>query len=194
MSQHAVSAILHTIHHDDPGEAAKEVIDAVGNLDDFVIFGAQVLIGVYVRPATTRGGFIIGADTTLEDVWQGKVGLILKIGPTAFNVPPVPATPLLTNFPEVEHSRLQAEYARALQDRSEALAVFGGRAPQVGDWIYHRAQDAFQCSLKGPGSKNAKIKRPDGDMEDARKWQGWPCRLVYGADIYGRVALPQVIV
>ena len=44
----------------------------------------MVLLATYIRPNVTPGG-IIRPDTNVEeDVWQGKVGLVLKLGPNAF--------------------------------------------------------------------------------------------------------------
>lgn len=46
--------------------------------------GAQVLIGVYQRPEKTAGGIILTEKSKDEDMWQGKVGLIMDMGPLAF--------------------------------------------------------------------------------------------------------------
>lgn len=46
--------------------------------------GAQVLVAVYQRPEKTKGGIILTASAQDEDMWQGKVGLIMDMGPLAF--------------------------------------------------------------------------------------------------------------
>lgn len=72
--------MLHTL---DPVEAIKA---AVGPLDGIDIYHNQVLIGIYQRPEKTVGGIILPdytGGTRDEDKWQGKVGLILKMGPNA---------------------------------------------------------------------------------------------------------------
>lgn len=148
----AVPTTLHNWHHDDADEAKKEIMAAVGDLDKFEVFGSQVLIGVYVRPVKTRGGIITPGSASKEDIWQNKSGLVLKVGPTAFN--------------------------------AERLEQFNGRAPMVGEWIYHDVKQCFQAHLKGPKSKKSAT----------RDWEGWPIRLVYGADIFGRTPEPQVVV
>lgn len=152
---------LHRFHHDNVADAAQEIVDAVGDLSGIEIWGSQIMLGVYCQPAVTKSGLRIGGKTQLEDVYQGSVGLILKMGPNAF----ADAKPEL----------------------------YGGRVPTVGDWVYHRAQDAVQMSVCGPNSKKLKVRAPDGNTEDAREWDGWPCRMVYAADLYGRVALPHVV-
>lgn len=65
----------------DPKQA---IFDAVGDLDSFTIFHNQILVVTYVRPETTAGGIIRPNQNVDEDEYQGKVGLVVKVGPTAF--------------------------------------------------------------------------------------------------------------
>lgn len=65
----------------DPKQA---ILDAVGDLSTFDIFHNQILVVTYVRPEITAGGIIRPNDNVDEDEYQGKVGLVVKIGPTAF--------------------------------------------------------------------------------------------------------------
>ncbi len=65
----------------DPKQA---ILDTVGDLSGFEIFGDRILMGIYVRPEKTKGGIIRPDSNKEEDIWQGKVGLILKLGPDAF--------------------------------------------------------------------------------------------------------------
>ena len=183
MSQ-SLSSRLHDMEWRPLDEIAQEIIDAVGDLSGFEVFGSQVLIGVYCRAAITKAGFRLGAQLQLEDVWQGKVGLILKIGPTALRAGHEVLAP--------EEQQADGPPARRWVPGDEER--FNGRLPQLGDWVFSRAQDCEQINYKGLGSKKARVKAPNGEMEDARGWQGWPCRLLYARDIYGRVALPNVIV
>lgn len=68
----------------DPKKAIPEL---VGNLDDIEVIGDMVLVGIYIRPEKTAGGIIRPTMNKQEDVWQGKVGLVLKWGPDAFRNP-----------------------------------------------------------------------------------------------------------
>ena len=66
----------------------RAILSAIGqyNIDQFEPFHNLVLVGVYVRPEKTVGGIIIGGDKTRSaDRFEGKVGLVLKVGPIAFN-------------------------------------------------------------------------------------------------------------
>lgn len=153
---------LHSMFEDASGDAKQEIRESVGGLDGFEVWGDLVLIGVYCHPPETKGKFLVGGTTQLEDVWQGKVGMILKIGPDA--------------FPEAE-------------------TTFGGMKPQLGDWVYHNVQDTMmQLSLAGDGWIKHQITAPNGQVEFARGWDGWPVRLVHSRDIHGRITTPGIIV
>lgn len=65
----------------DPRQA---IMDFVGDLDDIELAGDRVLVASYMRPEKTAGGIIRPDTNKAEDVWQGKVGLVLKWGPDAF--------------------------------------------------------------------------------------------------------------
>jgi hypothetical protein len=73
-------------HEVDP---RQELLDRVGTLKDFEVFHNQALCAVYVRPdVKTVGGLLLPDATREEDKHQGKVGLIVKLGPTAFQADP----------------------------------------------------------------------------------------------------------
>lgn len=65
----------------DPKQA---LLDAVGDLSTFDIFHNQILVAIYVRPEKTAGGIIRPQGNVEEDEYQGKVGLVVKKGPSAF--------------------------------------------------------------------------------------------------------------
>lgn len=66
----------------DPKQA---IFDSVAShLHGIDIIGDMVLVGTYIRPEKTAGGIIRPETNKQEDVWQGKVGVVLKWGPDAF--------------------------------------------------------------------------------------------------------------
>ena len=71
-------------HTTDP---KKVVHKDIGDLRKVEIFNNQVLCAVYQRPAKTSGGIFLPDQTLAEDKYQGKVGLVLKMGPLAFKDP-----------------------------------------------------------------------------------------------------------
>jgi len=68
-------------HAVDPREA---ILKEVGDLSSVEIFNNQILVAIYIRPEKTSGGIILANQTRDEDKWQGKMGLVLKKGPSAF--------------------------------------------------------------------------------------------------------------
>lgn len=72
-------------------DPAKPLLEAAGDLSDYEIFHNLVLVATYVPPPKVFKGpkgedieFHESDKSLLEHRFQGKVGLVLKIGPTAF--------------------------------------------------------------------------------------------------------------
>lgn len=115
MTSSVVSNMAHTT---DP---KKDIRDAIGlALDDVTLSGYQVLIGIYTRPEKTMGGIYLTDNTRKEDEYQGKVGLVLKMGPHAFK-------------------KVHAD------DKTN----FGGVIPNIDDWVFYRVLDGFDITLNG---------------------------------------------
>jgi len=68
-------------HANDP---QKAILEEIGSIDDINVFNNQILVAIYMRPEKTKSGIILTDDTRSEDRYQGKVGLVLKKGATAF--------------------------------------------------------------------------------------------------------------
>lgn len=69
------------LHEVDPRE---EILQKVGDISGIDVFGSDVLCAIYKRPEKTRSGIILADATRDEDRFQGKVFLVLKLGPTAY--------------------------------------------------------------------------------------------------------------
>src|ERR1700677_45293 len=77
------------LHEVDP---KLEILEKLGDtLDGFEILNNEVLLVIYRRPNTTRGGIMLTDRVLDEDKYQGKVGLIVKIGPSC-DFPTIPAS------------------------------------------------------------------------------------------------------
>ena len=76
-------AVFEMDHARDPKE---ELLSRLGDLSSIEISGNRVLVAVYERPEKTKGGIILTDNARAEDRWQGKMGLIVKSGPLAFDV------------------------------------------------------------------------------------------------------------
>jgi co-chaperonin GroES (HSP10) len=59
----------------------REILDKLGDLSHVEIAHNEVLLAIYQRPEKTPGGIILTNNNLKEDVYQGKVGLVVKIGP-----------------------------------------------------------------------------------------------------------------
>ena len=69
-------------HVEDPAVQIKKKIGKA--VDEITIYGNYILLGVYERPEKTKSGLYLSDQTRGEDKHQGKAGLVLKKGPTAF--------------------------------------------------------------------------------------------------------------
>lgn len=70
---------------DKPQTTPEEIRASMGDaIDKIEVFHNQILVGIYFRPERTKGGIYIPDQVKAEDQWQGKVGLVLKVGSMAF--------------------------------------------------------------------------------------------------------------
>lgn len=68
-------------------EPKKEIMTRVkGLVGCYQCIGADVLCAIYIRPEQTKGGLFLPGNQGIkkEDEFQGKVGLVLAMGPLAF--------------------------------------------------------------------------------------------------------------
>jgi co-chaperonin GroES (HSP10) len=66
-------------------EGFLEKIRKLNGLPDIEVFHHHILVAKYIRTTVGTSGRIIAASQTQkEDEYQGKVGLVIKIGPGAF--------------------------------------------------------------------------------------------------------------
>lgn len=61
-----------------------DIFESVGDVNKFELFNNQLLVAIYVRPQRTASGIFLTDNTVDEDKFQGKVGLVVKLGPDAF--------------------------------------------------------------------------------------------------------------
>jgi len=76
-----IGARMRMVHAEDPKQKLK---DEIGTVPDEIVMFTRILVAVYRRPEKTAGGIILTDRATDEDVWQGKVGLVIKKGPLAY--------------------------------------------------------------------------------------------------------------
>lgn len=129
-----VKRALEVEHDRDP---KLEIMEAVAPyLADIEPLADIAMVAVYTRPDRTKGGILLADRTRDEDLYQGKVGLVLKLGNLAF-----------------------------VEDENH---TWGGRTPQVGDWVCYRVGDTFPfivgertCRFVRDVNVKAILHRPD---------------------------------
>jgi co-chaperonin GroES (HSP10) len=65
----------------DPKQA---LLNSLGDISQIEIFHNQVLVATYIAPEKTKGGIIRPDRSIMEDRFQSKIGLVIKVGPLAF--------------------------------------------------------------------------------------------------------------
>lgn len=82
MSNYPTQA-LRMQHADDPTleitQRTRELIEQLSLVNPY-----EVLVGIYERPEKTSSGVYLPERLKGEDIFQGKVGLVLKLGELAF--------------------------------------------------------------------------------------------------------------
>jgi co-chaperonin GroES (HSP10) len=62
-------------------DAAKKLLSTIGDISGMEVLNDRILIAIYRHEGMTKGGLITSTKTEDESDYQGKVGLVLKIGP-----------------------------------------------------------------------------------------------------------------
>lgn len=75
-----MSAVLKSKQNDPAAQLKSEILAKIGDVSEFEIANNEVLLAIYQRPETTAGGIIMTPRDLKEDIYQGKVGLVLRIG------------------------------------------------------------------------------------------------------------------
>ncbi len=72
-------------------DPAKPLLEAAGDLNDYEVFHNLILVATYIAPPKVFKGpngedipFHEADNSLSENRFQGKIGLVLKFGPTAF--------------------------------------------------------------------------------------------------------------
>ena len=71
------AAVVHKINEYDP---RRDFLDKLGDLSHIEIAQNEVLLAIYMRPEKTAGGIVLPHQNLKEDRYQGKCGLVVKIG------------------------------------------------------------------------------------------------------------------
>lgn len=97
------------------------VLKALGDLSEFHVLGSDVLVATYIAPKRTAGGIILTDKGVDEDRWQGKVGLVLKLGEDAY------------------------KYTYQASGAYE----YKGIVPKIGDYVAFHTSDTREIGIRG---------------------------------------------
>lgn len=76
-------ANMKMVHTEDPKDTIRSKLSE-DILSNFTVFHNQILVATYIRPERTAAGLFLPEQTRGEDRFQGKVGLVMQMGPLAF--------------------------------------------------------------------------------------------------------------
>lgn len=118
------------------GLKAKMLAELLPLVEGIQVQRNRVIVATYVRPNVSAGGIIFTQKNADEDRWQGKVGLVLKRGPVAFDYEEV--LEATQDNVDLDMSTLEAR-----ADVERALGI-----PQVGDWVMCRNSETWEFALR----------------------------------------------
>ena len=73
---------IEMVHDVDP---RQQIMDELSDLvNEIEPLGARIVVAVYKRPEKSAGGILLTENYRSEDNYQGKVGLVMKLGRLAF--------------------------------------------------------------------------------------------------------------
>ncbi len=162
-------ASLHIVEFEQIETVVHEMDKVVGDLNDFEVVGQNILVGAWVRPVSE---FIPGSSLLRATDQVGR---------------------------DSSEDAVQGKVVRVLKVGPQAFpaeyaAEWGSNGPPVpGDWLLVEPQFGVQLSVKCSGSQPTDLFK-GADSKRIAGHGGWPCRLVFGKDILGRVRLPHFVV
>jgi len=124
---------LPTLEHEkDPADLLREQL---GDLSKIIsIRPVDVLVATYIRPEKTAGGIYLDPKIQREDLYQGKVGLIVKMGTAAFQD---------DDYTKFKGYQLKVgDWVMYMPNESRALSVNGCHCRLIEDkWILGNVKD-----------------------------------------------------
>lgn len=122
----------------------KVIHQNLGDVSDIEVFNDRVLLAIYERPEKTKGGILMDIKTRKEDQYQGKICLVVKVGPMV-NLDKTPSA------------------AGSLK-----ASLRGGEFKE-GDWVAVRPSDGWQLTINGQLCKlieeaQIHMRVPDSDV------------------------------
>jgi hypothetical protein len=112
---------------DEEQDTKDFIFEKLGDLEDIEFLFNEVLVAKYIREEV-GAGLIAAPETKQADVWEGVIGLVLKVGPRAF------------------------------VDDEDGRTQFHGKKVEVGDWALFRNSDGWDKDIAMLGSRTNFVK------------------------------------
>lgn len=78
-------SLMDLARHNGPDDFKARVKNKLkSTLSGFQITDRDILVATFIQSEVTKGGIIKPNKSVAEDLYQGKVGLVLQLGPLAF--------------------------------------------------------------------------------------------------------------
>lgn len=159
-----------TMHRFVRYDARREILDAIGDLKDLDLFGTQIICAPYVHSGvlwSSTMGFPLEERLSLERLYalyEGTKGFVSQQDP--------------------KESIYTGKVMLVVKPGEETGMV------KPGDWVFTLQENTRMVSIQTPTSKESRVLKFIGINYVA----GWPCKLCYEADIYGRIPYPDMVV
>lgn len=164
---YAQSALHRMVRYD----ARREILECLGDISDLEIFGNQVLLAPYVPSGL---------------MWSPSLGFPIeeRLSLGALNA----------LYDEKKAFLAQQLAVEALYQGKVMLVVKVGDDPkvrlQVGEWVWSLQENTRGVSIAGKGGRKSAVLAAVG----ADYPVGFPCKISYDTDLYGRIPDPDMVV
>lgn len=162
------------LHRFVPYDARAEIISCVGDLSNVELWGTQLIVAPYVHSGLLRGRDDGDAQVSIADLCEryrnGSGLLASRMSTESIYQGKVNLILKIGTEVDVEDPR------------------YGDTPLRVGDWVYTLQENTRGISIAAPGARQSAVLQALGV-----DYLGWPCKLVFSADLYGRVDDPNIL-
>jgi hypothetical protein len=163
------SALKKSVEAPDEKQA---ILDKLGDLSQVQIAQNEVLVAIYIRPEKSAGGILLTPNYRKEDNYQGKVGLVVKIGSACRFV--------RTSPPTIVEPAVIDTHGHVLKPAVTVPGITYGVDVKLHDWIVTRPSDTWPLDVNA-----------GEDTFDPKNFVN--CRLVFDDQIRMKIPHPGMI-
>jgi co-chaperonin GroES (HSP10) len=130
------------------GLRKKLLADLLPTVKKYGLQRNRLIVATYVKPSVTKGGIIMPLNTQEEDRYQGKVGLLIAVGPSAFDFDEVREA-VARAVDAVRHACDEngETFTDKMRDQATAVALKEMNVPMVGDWVAYRNSETHEFGV-----------------------------------------------